>query len=141
MEQLIISPDMFDRAAMMKRLHADRANLANPNAFSSKEKKSILQSKKSSCMYMISVPENLENKTYAGLFKHLARENVLPLGLLRDLPPNTPVGQRGNKMPYVFTNPEKTAEIMPNDKVYVLSMTPMSVSKESIKVRMSPLTG
>ncbi len=75
----------------------------------------------------------LEEKTYGCLYKHLALQgNKIPLGLLHAA---GGVGPKGNKSPYVYTNPDMDTEIYFCDKVFVLSMTPERVeSKVDIKV-------
>ena len=97
----------------------------------------------SSCLYQMNIPENLEKKTYGELYKLLSTQGIIPLGLFRGIFSNISIGPKANKMPYVFTNPPKTAEVYSCDKVFVLSLKPEKLnSKLDVKVNLpfhSPL--
>ena len=86
-----------------------------------------------SALYQISVPETLTIKTYGHMFRHLTKEGILPLGLLRGVFANMSMGPRSNKMPYVFTNPHKDTELYLCDRVFVLSQKVLNNSKLSTK--------
>ena len=86
-----------------------------------------------SALYQISIPENLTVKTYGHMFRHLTKEGILPLGLLRGVFSNMSMGPRANKMPYVFTNPHKDTELFMCDRVFVLSQKVLNNSKLSTK--------
>jgi hypothetical protein len=76
---------------------------------------------KGSSLYQIPIPEGLTNRTYGALFKLLVTKNMIPLGLLRGVVSSTKTGPKGNKVPYVFTNPSPDSEIFACDKVFVLA--------------------
>ena len=63
-------------------------------------------------------------KTYGELFQYLVeKQNAVPLGLYRgvlanDKKTNKP---RGNKQPYVFTNPSKDTRLAPEDAVFIIA--------------------
>eukprot|EP01034_Spumella_vulgaris_P027295 gene27295-33991_t len=96
--------------------------------------KSKINAIKGSCLYQIAMPENFVKKNYGQLYQHLAMQGMIPLGLLRGTVANLNIGSKGNRMPYVFTNPEKTAELFPCDRVFVLACTPQaSQGKGSVK--------
>lgn len=75
-------------------------------------------------MYQIKIPEG-ETRTYGELFKSMVKEGLIPLGLYRGVLKNMQVGPKGNKLPYVFTNPPKETELFSCDKVFVLSQKPI----------------
>lgn len=84
----------------------------------------------SAALYQIPVMvEGLESRTYGALYSHLARRNLIPLGILRGIFANTKSGPKNNKMPYVFTNPPKDTELFSCDKVFVLSQKPVKIVK------------
>lgn len=61
-------------------------------------------------------------RTYGELFEALARDKMVPLGLLRQGRSLTrSAGPRGNVLPFVLTNPGHSTEIFVGDQVYVLS--------------------
>ena len=86
-----------------------------------------------SSLYQIPVPEGLEERTYGCLFKHLSKSGIIPIGILRGVFTNMNIGPKGNKMPYVYTNPTRGTEIFSCDRVFVLSQNAMSGSKLSFK--------
>lgn len=83
-----------------------------------------------SSLYQIKVPDDLESKTYGALFKYLAQRNMIPLGLFRGVFPQMRQGPKGNKMPYVFTNPPRDTELFSCDRVFVLSQQPQVASQQ-----------
>lgn len=88
----------------------------------------------SSTLYQISIPD-LPNRTYGYLFKHLAHQGIIPLGIYRGVFPHMKVGPKQNKYCYCYTNPAKDTELFSCDKVYVLSPTPLiSPNKKNIKM-------
>jgi hypothetical protein len=88
----------------------------------------------SSSLYQISIPDGLESRTYGALYRLLSRRNQIPLGILRGVFSNTKSGPKANKMPYVFTNPPKDTELFTCDKIFVLSQTPVGISR-NMRVR------
>ena len=89
----------------------------------------------------MSLPENLERKTYGSLYQHLAAQGIIPLGLLRGILSGMSMGPLANRNPYVFTNPPKDTELFSCDKVFVLSTKPQHVSATvDMKVRIATLS-
>ena len=87
-----------------------------------------------STLYQIEMPE-LANRTYGSLFKHLAADGIIPIGLYRGVFPHMNIGPKQNKACYVYTNPAKDTELFSCDKVYVLSPKPLiKSSKKGIKM-------
>ncbi|CAN0430323.1 unnamed protein product, partial [Ectocarpus fasciculatus] len=74
-----------------------------------------------SSLHQILVPDDLGKQTYGELFKYLSQRRMIPLGLLRGTFPAMGIGPKGNKLPYVYTNPSKDTEVFSCDKVFVLS--------------------
>jgi hypothetical protein len=87
-----------------------------------------------SCLYQISIPENLgEKRTYGALYHSLAQQGIIPLGILRGTS-SMGMGRNANKLPYVFTNPPKDTELFNCDSIFILSTKPEKVnSKMEIK--------
>lgn len=83
----------------------------------------------SSCLYQIPIPENLEPRTFGSLFKYLSNDNMIPLAILRGTFTHLKLGPLGNKMPYVFTNPNYDSELFSCDKIFVLSQNPLTLTK------------
>ena len=77
-----------------------------------------------SSLYQISIPEDLESHTYGALFKHLAKSDMIPLGIFRGTFAQMKTGPKANKMSYVFTNPPRDTELFSCDRVFVLSQKP-----------------
>ena len=69
---------------------------------------------KQSNLWLIMVPEELVNKSYDKLFKHLLEKDLVAMGLYR-LP-----GATDNKYPYCYTNPDAKTNITSRDRVFVL---------------------
>jgi hypothetical protein len=84
-----------------------------------------------SALYQMDIPEGI--KTYERLYKYLASKDMIPLGILRGVFPQMLIGPRGNKSPYVFTNPEKGTTLYACDKVFVLSPNPIQIAKGNMK--------
>ena len=84
---------------------------------------------KSSSLYQLPIPENINN--YEELFKYLGSKDMIPLGILRGVNPSSKMGPRYNKYPYVVTNPKKNTELYPFDKVFVLSPIPRHTPRTS----------
>ena len=95
--------------------------LPNPTTPKSVAAVSPTNSLKGSSLYQIPIPEGLTNRTYGALYKLLASRNMIPLGLLRGVLSSTNVGPKGNKAPYVYTNPNPDTEIFLCDRVFVLA--------------------
>lgn len=81
-----------------------------------------------SCLYQMNIPENLPKRTYGELYKYLVGEGIIPLGLLRGTFSNMNMGPKANRMPYVYTNPEKDTELYACDKIFVLSTKPLQAT-------------
>jgi potassium large conductance calcium-activated channel subfamily M alpha protein 1 len=78
-----------------------------------------------SCFYQIPIPADLPSKTFGSLVTYLSARNIVVLGLYRGVFAHISLGPKGNKMPYVFTNPPKDSEIFSCDKAFVLSQRPL----------------
>ena len=89
------------------------------------EAKRGLAAIKGSSLYQVKVPESMYNQTYGELFTKFTQDGIVPLGLYRGVFSNLKVGPKGNKHPFVFTNPPKETELFSCDKVFVLSQKPM----------------
>lgn len=99
--------------------------------------RSRLNAVRGSCLYQMSIPDNLEKRTYGSLYQYLAARGKVPLGLLRGIFANMNMGPKSNRMPYVYTNPDASTELYTCDRVFVLSMTPERVeNKLDIKVHL-----
>jgi hypothetical protein len=122
LDKLITGTDCIDPTA-------DR----NPLISSRKPKEKSLQSVACSALYQISIPDTLTTRTYGKLFELLTQENILPLGILRGVFSNMSSGAKGNKMPYVYTNPHKDTELFTCDRVFVLSPRSPESKKTSSK--------
>jgi hypothetical protein len=86
-----------------------------------------------SCLYLINIPDTLVVKTYGSLYKLLAREHKIPMGLLRGTIANLAMGPKANRMPFVYTNPDKDCEVYSCDRVFVLSMEALQANKLAVK--------
>ena len=106
--------------------HKDNVNSAT------RRRRGALAKVVSSSLYQIPIPDKLESRTYGALFRHLASQGIIPLGLFRGVFPQMKVGSKNNSMPYIYTNPSKDTELFTCDKVFVLS--PHSIGKVSVKV-------
>jgi hypothetical protein len=141
--KLISGIDQLDRGELLKRAAAEvngheNSDDGSSDAFNSPKgghdsfKRNRGYSKllrvESSCLYQMSIPENLEPKTYGALYQHLSLQGIIPLGLLRGVAPGISMGRKSNKIPYVFTNPPKDTELYNCDKVFVLSLKPEKVN-------------
>jgi hypothetical protein len=75
-------------------------------------------------LQQVPIPMDYSRKTYGELFQYLVeKQNAVPLGLYRgvlanDKKTNKP---RGNKQPYVFTNPSKDTRLAPEDAVFIIA--------------------
>lgn len=121
--------------------YADRSDFIMEAAFlANVDEKNIppddfLNTIKGSCFYQMPVPDNLEKKTYGAMYRQLAADGIIPLGLFRGIFSNMSWGPKSNKMPYVFTNPDFDTELYTCDQVYVLSLQPInSIEKLTVKV-------
>lgn len=108
--------------------------LAAHPSLHNKRPKAGIQSIVGSSLYQIPIPDNIEEKTYGGVFNALAKEGILPIGLLRGVFNNMNIGPKANKMSYVYTNPSSATEVFSCDRVFVLSQKVLTGSKSSIKV-------
>jgi len=67
-------------------------------------------------LYHFKVPKAFIGQTFESLFEYLTKtQNIVPLGLYR-LP-----GVKGNKSPYVVTNPHPDTILTEKDLVFILS--------------------
>jgi hypothetical protein len=82
-----------------------------------------------SSLHQILVPDDLKKQNYGELFKYLSERGMIPLGLLRGTFPAMNIGPKGNKLPYVYTNPSKDTEVFSCDKVFVLSQKSLNNTK------------
>jgi hypothetical protein len=107
--------------------YTERTNNNNSNGKSrvDQTQKGLLNSS----LYQIPLPEKLESKTYGALFSLLVKRKQIPLGLLRGIFSNTKSGPKNNTTPYVYTNPPKDTELFSCDKVFVLSQTPVKITR------------
>jgi len=114
---------------------ATKAKAPVPEALKRAQSHGRLSLLKGSCLYQMNIPDNLEKKTYGCLFKYLSVQGIVPLGLLRGTLANINIGPKANKLPYVYTNPDKDAEVFSCDRVFVLSQKPERVAgKMEMKV-------
>lgn len=153
MNKLISGIDQAERSELVAKAAAEVAKNQEESGTSSEEEDTgmLSASKKSShslmvhasalgriessCLYQMSLPENLEKKTYGALYQHLASQGIVPLGLLRGVFSNMNMGAKANRSPYVYTNPDKDTELYTCDRVFVLSIKPQRVTgKVDMKV-------
>lgn len=87
-----------------------------------------------SCLYQISIPENLEKKTYGALFQLLAAQGVIPLGIYRGVL-SMGIGPKANRMPYVFTNPPQETELYACDLIFVLSTKTERANNSKLEIK------
>ena len=85
-----------------------------------------------SSLYQIAIPDDLESHTYGALFKHLAKSDMIPLGIFRGVFAQMKTGPKANKMSYVFTNPPRDTELFSCDKVFVLAQKPLFLDKKKV---------
>ncbi len=91
-----------------------------------------------SCLYQISLPDNLPQKTYGALYQFLSVQGIIPLGVLRGTFSNIAMGPKSNRMPYVYTNPDKDTELYTCDRIFVLSTKPEKLNQKlEIKVSLN----
>jgi len=90
---------------------------------------------KGSCLYQIDSPPEIT--TYGALFEYFTKQKMIPMGILRGVMPHSMFGPKGNSLPYVYTNPGPSTVVYENDKIFVLSPTPLqaSISTSHSKVR------
>lgn len=93
-----------------------------------------LQAVAGSSLYQIHIPDTIQPRTYGKLVEYYAKDNILPLGILRGVFSNMSSGAKGNKMCYVYTNPHKDTELFTCDRVFVLSPRVLNESKVPMKV-------
>jgi ribosomal protein L15 len=82
-----------------------------------------------SSLYQIPLPDSLPSRTYGALYTLLAKRKQIPLGILRGVFSNTKSGPKANIMPYVFTNPPKDTELFSCDKIFILSQSPIKITR------------
>jgi hypothetical protein len=111
----------------------DFSDDSQKNPLLSKKPKVGIQAITGSSLYQIPIPEDLETKTYGSLFKHLCKDDIVPLGILRGVFANMSMGAKSNKSPYVFTNPPKDTELFMCDRVFVLSQKVLTATKSSTR--------
>jgi hypothetical protein len=131
--KLVSGVDHLDRSLLMATaLTEDGVELPeDDDRF--KSLKSSLNSVESSCLYLINIPDTLPKKNFGALFKHFAKENCVPIGLLRGIYSQIGMGSKSNKMPYVFTNPDRDCELFTCDRVFILSPLPIQAKQPTIK--------
>lgn len=93
--------------------------------------KSKLHNVVGSCLYQMAVPENLDQKSYGHLYQMLSSKGIIPIGILRGTFSHLNIGGKSNKVPYVFTNPDKGVELFSCDRIFVLSTSPIQISKKA----------
>ncbi|RYH31494.1 hypothetical protein EON65_02550, partial [archaeon] len=93
--------------------------------------KSILHAVYGSCLYQMALPEDLEQKTYGHLYQLLSTKGIVPLGILRGTFSHMNMGGKSNRTPYVFTNPEKDSELFSCDRIFVLSTSPIRITRKA----------
>ena len=98
--------------------------MAESESGTKKRQLSGLSAVVSSTLCQINIPEGLESRTYGALYRLLASQGCIPIGLYRGVFPQMKAGPKHNKMPYVYTNPPKDTELFSCDKVFVLSPLP-----------------
>jgi hypothetical protein len=132
---LISGVDHLDHGDLVAAAIADEPHdEENDEEEHSRARKSVLNGLPCSALYLIAIPQSLQKKTYGALFQHLARDGIIPLGLLRGIFANMSLGPKSNKMPYVFTNPDRESEVFVCDRVFVLSTVPMEANRLQVKV-------
>lgn len=89
----------------------------------SARKNSILNRVIESSLYSINLPEDTANKTYGNLFQVLAKQSIIPLGLLRSR--GAVKLESSLSDCYVYTNPNRSTIVYPSDKIFVLSTVPV----------------
>ena len=76
-------------------------------------------------VYQIPVPEQFRGNTYGSLVEWLLlKKDIVPMGLLRGRPEKLACGPRGNRRPYVYTNPSSEIALESYDLVYILAQDP-----------------
>ncbi len=101
---------------------------ADESSYESNYEKAI-NNIQNSCLYQMPIPLSLRKMYYGYLYKELALSGIIPLGLLRGTmvrDGEATLGPKLNKMPFVYTNPDKDSEIYYCDRVFVLSTQPIS---------------
>jgi hypothetical protein len=116
-----------------KLISGNDQNATAPGQPSRNSSKTNVPSSTSSSLYQIPMPEGLEAKNYGELVKHLAKQGILAIGLLRGLLYNMNVGPKANKMVYVYTNPCNETEVFSCDRVFVLSPKVLAIDSLSKK--------
>jgi hypothetical protein len=132
MNKLISGTDQAERADLAaqaaREVFNNGGHESEENRIKFQKTLSPINNIKGSCLYQINLPEGLEKKTYGTLFKQLSMEGMIPLGLLRGTFTNINMGPKANRMPYVYTNPDKNTELYGCDRVFVLSPTPFQTT-------------
>jgi hypothetical protein len=121
LNQLISGPENIDRREHIIRASKIVSKANNQMDDDNEYAKSKLFDIPSSRLYLMPIPADFVHKSYKVLIKYLYSKNLVALGLFRDTFSTMTVGPRGNKFPYVFTNPDKDTELFLTDKIYVLS--------------------
>jgi hypothetical protein len=134
MNKLISGVDQTERADLAAEAASQTSTTSSTSPISY-HGISPLNDIKGSCLYQIPLPEGLERKSYGLLYKTLTRQGLIPLGLLRGTFSNMNMGPKANRMPYVYTNPDKNAELFICDRVFVLSPKPVAIpTPDSVQV-------
>ncbi len=106
----------------------DASSISAPNADESSYENAI-NNIQNSCLYQMPIPLSLKKMTYGYLYKELALSGMIPLGLLRGTMVRDGeiiLGPKLNKMPFVYTNPDKDTELYYCDRVFALCTQPVS---------------
>lgn len=87
-----------------------------------------IQAIKGSSLYQIPIPKEFVGHKYGDLFHHFSSQGILCIGLYRGASTTT-----HNRLPYVYTNPEKKAIVLKSDFAFVLSQKEL-MTNEADKV-------
>jgi hypothetical protein len=132
--KLVNGVDRLERAELLVTASIEQGLVLAEEDDRYKAIHSPLNTVESSCLYLIPVPDSLTKKTFGNLFKLLAKDNCVPLGLLRGIFSQMAMGPKSNKLPYVFTNPDRDCEVFSCDRVFVLSTVPIQANRLAVKV-------
>ena len=80
-----------------------------------------------SCFYQIPLPGDMATRSYGSLYKRLSKKGIIPLGLLRGIvSTSASFSSKAAPAPYVYTNPTFDTELNAGDRVFILSVRPIS---------------
>ncbi len=94
-----------------------------------------------SCFYQIPIPEDMAQRSYGSLYKRLSKKGIIPLGLLRGVgSTSTSFSSKAAPAPYVYTNPVFDTELNAGDRVFILSVRPISDNiEDEVPVRVKQI--